>query len=142
MAKKVTVGYAALTSCSGCEIALLDINEKILDVLKNVELVYGPLVMDAREVPDDIDLLFVEGSVSTDHDLQQTKEYRKKAKYLVAVGACAVSGGFYRNYATVQGIDRIIPVDAYIPGCPPRPEMIIDGIIALQEKIRKSKQYF
>ncbi|MFX0126158.1 MAG: F420-nonreducing hydrogenase, partial [Candidatus Hodarchaeota archaeon] len=65
MGKKITVGYAALASCSGCEIALLDINETILDVLKEVELVFGPLVMDAREVPDDIDLLFVEGSVST-----------------------------------------------------------------------------
>jgi NADH-quinone oxidoreductase subunit B len=53
----------------------------------------------------------------------------------MAFGACATSGGFYQNYATVLGIDRIIPVDVYIPGCPPRPEMVIDGIMKLQDKI-------
>jgi NADH-quinone oxidoreductase subunit B len=53
----------------------------------------------------------------------------------MAFGVCASSGGFYRNYATLQGIDKIIPVDIYIPGCPPRPEMVIDGIMRLQDKI-------
>ncbi|MHA2244244.1 MAG: NADH-quinone oxidoreductase subunit B family protein [Candidatus Hodarchaeales archaeon] len=156
MAKKVTVGYAALTSCSGCEIALLDINEKILDVLKNVELVYGPLVMDTREVPDDIDLLFVEGSVSTDHDLQQIEEYRKKAKNLVAVGACACFGGIpgMRNFferdeiltdiypledntlfsgptelsSKVKSLPMVVETDFLVPGCPPLPENFITVI--------------
>ena len=154
---KVTVGYAALTSCSGCEIALLDINEKILDVLKNVDLVYGPLVMDAREVPDGIDLLFVEGSVSTDHDLQQAKEYRRKAKHLVAVGACACFGGipgmrnfFERNEilsevyplkdksseflgptqlsSKVKSLPMVVKTDFLVPGCPPLPENFITVI--------------
>jgi len=100
MADKITVGYAALTSCSGCEIALLDVNEKILDVFKKINMVYGPLIMDTREVPLEIDLLFVEGSVATDHDLQKLKEYRNKAKNLVAVGACACFGGIpgMRNF--------------------------------------------
>jgi len=53
------------------------------------------------------------------------------------MGACASSGGFYNNYATVQGIDTIIPVDVYIPGCPPRPEAVIGAIIKVMEKIEK-----
>ena len=54
---------------------------------------------------------------------------------MVAFGVCTCTGGFYDNYATVQGIDTIIPVDVYIPGCPPRPESVIDGLMKLQDKI-------
>jgi NADH-quinone oxidoreductase subunit B len=59
-------------------------------------------------------------------------------KWVIAFGVCASSGGFYDNYATVQGIDRVIPVDVYVPGCPPRPEMLIDGIFKLRKlKVEK-----
>jgi NADH-quinone oxidoreductase subunit B len=57
----------------------------------------------------------------------------------MAFGVCATSGGFYQNYAALQGIDKIIPVDIYVPGCPPRPEMVIDGIMRLQDMIANAK---
>ena len=60
-------------------------------------------------------------------------------KWVIAFGACASSGGFYDNYATVQGIDKLIPVDAYIPGCPPRPETILDSLMKLQRDIQRGK---
>jgi len=60
-------------------------------------------------------------------------------KWVVAFGVCTCTGGFYDNYATVMGIDTIIPVDVYIPGCPPRPEMVLDGLIKLQYKIQHQR---
>ncbi|MBN2090341.1 NADH-quinone oxidoreductase subunit NuoB [candidate division KSB1 bacterium] len=97
-----------------------------------------------RFTPRQSDMLMVTGTITHKQApiLRRVWEQMCDPKYVVAVGACAVSGGFYRNYATVQGCDRIIPVDVYIPGCPPRPEMIIDGIMKLQEKIRNQKQAY
>ncbi len=94
-----------------------------------------------RFTPRQADLLLVVGTISHKQAPILVKVYNQMAepKWVMAFGVCAVSGGFYDNYATVQGIDTLIPVDVYIPGCPPRPEMVIDGLLKLQQKISKEK---
>ena len=94
-----------------------------------------------RFSPRQADLLMVVGTISHKQAPILVKVYNQMAepKWVFAFGVCAVSGGFYDNYSTVQGIDTLIPVDVYVPGCPPRPEMVIDGLLKLQEKVAKEK---
>lgn len=92
-----------------------------------------------RFTPRQADMLIVVGTVTFKNApiLRKVWEQMTEPKWVVAFGACASSGGFYDNYATVPGIDHIVPVDVYIPGCPPRPEQVLDGLMALQDKIQK-----
>ncbi len=94
-----------------------------------------------RFSPRQADMLMVVGTISERQApvLKRIYEQIAEPKWVVAFGVCASSGGFYQNYATLPGIDQIIPVDVYIPGCPPRPEAILDALIMLQDKIQRGQ---
>ena len=94
-----------------------------------------------RFSPRQSDLLMVVGTITHRQGPILKKVYDQMAepKWVIAFGACTCSGGPYNNYATLQGIDTIIPVDVYIPGCPPRPEAVLDGLIKLQARVQAEK---
>lgn len=90
-----------------------------------------------RFSPRQSDLLWVVGTISQRQApvLKRIYEQMMEPKWVLAFGTCASSGGFYDNYTTLPGIDKIIPCDVYVPGCPPRPEAVLDGLMLLQDKI-------
>ena len=115
-----------------CAIELMGTGASRFDISR-----FGAEVM--RFSPRQSDVMIVSGTVTYKMALAVKRIYDQMAdpKWVIAMGACASSGGFYRNYHTLQGADHVVPVDVYIGGCPPRPQAIFDGVMLLQEKIER-----
>src|SRR5512137_343817 len=94
-----------------------------------------------RGSPRQADLMIVAGRVSNKMApvLKRLYDQMPNPKWVISMGACASCGGIFNNYAILQGVDKIVPVDIYVPGCPPRPEQLIDGIVKLQKLIDQEK---
>lgn len=127
--------YPFVTACCGMEYMSVSASHYDLDR-------FGALF--PRFSPRQADMLMCVGTVSQKIApvLRRVYDQMCEPKYVVAFGVCTCTGGFYNDYSTVLGIDTILPVDVYIPGCPPRPETVIQGLMLLQDKIQKQKHAY
>ncbi|MCG3177935.1 MAG: NAD-reducing hydrogenase HoxS subunit delta [Phycisphaerae bacterium] len=156
MPARIRMGTIWLEGCSGCHMSFLDMDERLIDLADKIEIVFSPYV-DAKAIPDNVDVFLVEGGIGSDHDMEVIREIRRKTRVLVAFGDCAVTANVpsMRNGLDVgavlrygyeetgqpiqpqiptQGIPallpqvlpvhEVVPVDVYMPGCPPSADLI------------------
>ena len=119
-------------SCNGCDIEVLACLTPVYDIERFGIINVGN--------PKHADVLLVTGTVNerNKHVLKNIYDQMPTPKAVIAIGACGCSGGVFREaYNVVGGVDKVIPVDVYVPGCPARPEAIIDGVVAALEKVKK-----
>jgi len=155
LSERKTLATVWLDGCSGCHMSILDMDERLLDLLQKVDLVYSPLV-DTKKFPEDVDITLVEGAVSSEEDLSKIRMIRERTKVLVSLGDCAVTanvpsmrnpigvnavlervsaGGAPKQpsdvpllCATARPVHAIVKVDVFVPGCPPSADTIFSVV--------------